>query len=171
MATYDGWADRKQVEYQHFLKCQRCGSFIRNHTGYCDCGSQDFVSEVIGLDVLESYGYFKNDKAEASKIEEEKQMSYRDAGFGFLYIKNYKGDPELVRMGKLDIRDIKNQAMAGEKHCRIREDDGFCQSSWTSSESAREILLSIMEHDNKYLPVVKNFAERNRFVMIKGEIV
>ena len=44
----------KQLEYQCFYKCRRCGTFLRLGVRWCECGCIEVVAEVVGLDVLAS---------------------------------------------------------------------------------------------------------------------
>lgn len=94
----------------------------------------------------------------------------RSPGFGYIYILDKDGNDRLVNLGSLDIDFIKEQYGPDPKPCRIREDSGFCQSSWTSGESAGAILEKIAKHDKENLGAFRDYANRNRIVLMKGEL-
>lgn len=94
----------------------------------------------------------------------------RRPGFGYIYIVDKEGDDRLVRLGSLDIDYVKDQYGPEAKNCHIREDSGFCQSSWTAGEPAGAILAKISEHDKEYVHFVRDFAQRNHIVLMKGEL-
>lgn len=65
----------KQFEYQCFCKCRRCGTFLRLGVMWCECGCSDVVAEVVDLDVLASYGYLPDRKAEVElKAQKPKRL-------------------------------------------------------------------------------------------------
>lgn len=67
--------DIPESGYQCFSKCRRCGTFIRLGAFYCKCGSQEIIAEVIGLDVLASYGYLPDRKVEVElKAQKPKRL-------------------------------------------------------------------------------------------------
>lgn len=67
--------DIPESRYQCFSKCRRCGTFIRLGAFYCECGSQEIIAEVIGLDVLASYGYLPDRKVEVElKAQKPKRL-------------------------------------------------------------------------------------------------
>lgn len=97
-------------------------------------------------------------------------MSKYNPGFGWIYIKDFTGDDRLVRLGTLDIEDIQSQYSPKIPNCYIRTNDGFCESGWTAGESAGAILVKIAQHDKEYLRYVRDFAERNKIILMKGEL-
>lgn len=95
----------------------------------------------------------------------------RRPGFGYIYIVNKEGDDRLVRIGSLDLDYVKDQCLGSDDgNCHIREDNGFCQSSWLAGESADSIMNKIYEHDKEYVHFVRDFAKRNHIVLMKGEL-
>lgn len=103
----------------------------------------------------------------------------RRPSFGYIYIPDFTGEERLVRISDLDIGDIENQARYGEnqarygqdeKECYIRTDNGFCQTSWTSGITAMEVLEKIAKHDKDNLGAFRDYAHRNRIVLMKGEL-
>lgn len=91
----------------------------------------------------------------------------RRPGFGYIYIVDKEGDDRLVRLGSLDIDYVQNQC---GPNCHIREDNGFCQSAWMSGETPGEILDKISEHDKEYVHFVRDFAQRNHIVLMRGDL-
>lgn len=94
----------------------------------------------------------------------------RNPGFGWVYINDFAGEERLVRIGTLDIEDIKSQYGHDGEKCYMRTNDGFCQSGWTSGETAGEILAKIAKHDKEYVRYVRDFAERNNIILMRGEL-
>ena len=94
----------------------------------------------------------------------------RNPGFGWIYIKDFTGDDRLVCLATLDIDEIRFQYSPKISHCYIRTNDGFCETGWTAGETAEEILAKIAQHDKEYLRYVRDFAERNKIILMKGEL-
>lgn len=94
----------------------------------------------------------------------------RRPGFGYIYILDKDGQDRFVRIGSLDIDYVKDQYGPDPKNCHIREDNGFCQSSWMSGESAGSILAKISEHDKEYVHFVRDFAKRNDIILMRGQL-
>lgn len=99
----------------------------------------------------------------------------KDFEFGFIRLHSVGSEDswdigDRVRIGTLDIEYIEQQVMVKkESYCHIRTDDGFCQRSFCVSESPMEVLALIAGHDNYFKFFVRDFAERNKLVLLKGE--
>lgn len=95
--------------------------------------------------------------------------------FGYIVLHSLSGDDygRMVRIGTIDIDYVHRQALSGgvyEDGCHIRTDDGFCSSSYTVRETPGEVLELIFKHDRAFGHFVRDFAQRNNFVLMKGEL-
>lgn len=93
----------------------------------------------------------------------------RSPGFGYIYVVDKECNDRLVRIGALDEEYLQSQSYS-KNNCRVRENNGFCESSWTAGESAASVLAKIADHDKSYANFVHDFAERNGMVLMKEDL-